>query len=338
MDCPNLDLDMGKVTDALESYIRDLADKSDGGCVLMGLSGGIDSSVLLTMAVRAVGKERVHAFYLHDRDSEKESQKKAEYVADWLGLSLEVQDISPVMKGKGVYSPLIMRVSAFSKVVNRMIQNSYYAMFHETPHKSTLKLGCGKFGSNIFKKLVFNLTIRHVEAGFNARHMYRRDVLERIAQEKGCVLIGAANRSEGMVGWFVKDGIDDLPIQPMLGMYKTQVWQLAEYLDLPEYIRNQVPSPDMIKGITDEFSIGMKYRRLDEILNYIDCGMSDNDITDKGVSEKELRHVKDIHRLSRWKSESEHASPPVDGGINSIFRTANIKYKRERGQALQFTE
>lgn len=321
MDCTDLELDLDKVTDVLESYIRNLADQAGNGCILMGLSGGIDSSVLLTLAVRAVGNKRVNAYFLHDRDSEKESQKKAEDVASWLGIKLVVQDIAPVMKKRGIYSPLIMRISAFSRTLNRMIQHSYFAMFHETPHKSTLKYGCGEFGSNIFKKFIFNLTIRHIEAGFNARHIYRRDVLEQIANEEGCVLIGAANRSEGQVGWFVKDGIDDLPIQPMLGMYKTQVWQLAEYLELPDHIRNQAPSPDMMKGISDEFAIGMKYRRLDEILNYIDCGMTDSEIIKKGVRKRELQHVNDIHHFSRWKCESEHVAPPIDGGVNSIYRT-----------------
>ena len=59
MDCTDLELDLDKVTEVIESYIRTLADESEKGCVLMGLSGGIDSSVLLTLAVRAVGNEDV---------------------------------------------------------------------------------------------------------------------------------------------------------------------------------------------------------------------------------------------------------------------------------------
>jgi NAD+ synthase len=320
MNKSNLKVDAEKVIESLETYIRNLADNSDGGCVMLGLSGGIDSSILLALIVRAVGKERVQTYFLNDRDSEAESEKKAEFMANWLGVKLHKRNISQEMKKRGVYSPLIMKVSAFSRITNRMIQHSYYAMFHETPHQSTLKQGCGEFGSNPFKKLVFNLTIRHLEAGFNARHRYRREVLEQIAKEKGCVLLGAANRSEGMVGWFVKDGIDDLPIQPMIGLYKTQVWQLADYLKLPDHIRHQKPSPDMMKGITDEFAIGMQYERLDEILDYLEKGMSDEQLTNNGVSKKELKHVQDINRLSAWKRESEHVTPPVDGGVGSSIR------------------
>ena len=77
--------------------------------------------------------------------------------------------------------------------------------------------------------------------------------MERLAKERNLSLIGAANLSECEVGWFVKDGIDDLPVQPMAGLYKTQVRQLAKTLDLPEPVRTQLPSPDMAKGVTDEF-------------------------------------------------------------------------------------
>ncbi len=316
----SLKIDVATVAERIEEYIRELSKDTPSGCVLLGLSGGIDSAVLAALAVRALGSDRVHVIYLYDRDSEASSEHKAEQICEWLGLSLQKQDVSPVMRERGIYSPLIMRISAISRWLNQMIQHSYYFLFHETPHKSTLKYGCGEFGSNPLKRLMFNLTIRHLEAGFNARHIYRREVVEVMAKEKGCLLLGAANRSESMVGWFVKGGIDDLPIQPMLGLYKTQVWQLAEYLNLPQRIKRQKPSPDMMKGITDEFAIGMLYTRLDEILDYLDRGMSDDEIRRRGVLAQELRNVKDIHRLSAWKRESEHLLPPVDGGIGSALR------------------
>jgi len=71
--------------------------------------------------------------------------------------------------------------------------------------------------------------------------------------------LGTANRSEYLVGWFVKDGIDDLPFSPLIGLYKTQVRQLSEFLGLPFKIRNRLASPDMVKGITDEFALGISY-------------------------------------------------------------------------------
>lgn len=313
-----LDIDVEKVTDDIVKYISGLAKDNDK--IVFGLSGGVDSAVLAVLAVDAVGPHRVKAYYLKDRDSEKESEFKAQLLANWLGIELEVQDISLVMHQEGVYSPLIMRLSTIAKFLNRMIQHSYCFFFNETPHKSTLKEGCGEFGNNPLKRFIFNLTIRHLEKGFNARHIYRRKVLEKVAKESDCLILGAANRSESMVGWFVKDGIDDMPIQPLLGLYKTQVWQLADYLELPSSVRHQEPSPDMMKGITDEFAIGMSYNRLDEILDYLERGLDESEIVSLGVSPKELKNVMEINRLSAWKRESEHISPPLVCVSGSPYR------------------
>lgn len=315
-----LDIDSEKVTKDIQKYIRSLMKEKKNSHIILGLSGGIDSAVLAVLAVGAVGADMVRAYYLKDRDSEKESQEKAQLLADWLGFKLEVQDISHVMKEDGIYSPLIMRISTIAHFINRMIQRSYCLFFNETPHKSTLKEGCGEFEHNPFKRLVFDLSVHHLEKGFNARHIHRRKVIEQIAQENNYLILGAANRSESMVGWFVKDGIDDMPIQPLLGLYKTQVWQLADYLNLPSKVRNQKPSPDMMKGITDEFAIGIEYRRLDEILDYLERGLDESEIIALGISAKELKNVIDIHRLSAFKRESEHVKPPLEGITGSPYR------------------
>lgn len=315
-----LEIDVKRVTNDIELYISNLLKKENKSHIVLGLSGGIDSAVLAALAVGAVGGNRVKAYYIKDRDSEKESEVKAQTLADWLGIELEVQDISHVMKDTGIYSPLIMYISTIAQFTNRMIQKSYCLLFGETPHKSTLREGCGEFGQNPLKRLVYNLSIRYLEKGFNARHIHRRKIIEKIAQDNDYLILGAANRSESMVGWFVKDGIDDMPIQPLLGLYKTQVWQLADYLELPSIVRHQDPSPDMMKGITDEFAIGMKYRRLDEILDYLERALNESEILALGITHKELRNVMDIHRLSAWKRESEHTSPPMEGITGSPYR------------------
>ncbi len=183
---------------------------------------------------------------------------------------------------------------------------------------STLRQG--KFGGRRLKKLVYNLTVRHIEAGFNARHIYRREMLEKRAQDQNWLLLGAANRSECLVGWFVKDGIDDLPFSPLMGLYKTQIRQLAAYLGIPSEVQKQVPSPDMMKGIGDEFAMGVTYSNIDIILDGMDRALSDDEIIASGVTRREIYLVREMNRLSVWKRESEHDKPPGDGGVRGGFR------------------
>ncbi len=104
-----------------------------------------------------------------------------------------------------------------------------------------------------------------------------------------------------MVGWFVKDGIDDMLFSPLNHLYKTQVRQLATYLGVPLEIRNQIPSPDMLKGIDDEVAIGIDYATLDIILHGLENNLPDKQIISLGVTIEQVSHVRRMHKLSNWK-------------------------------------
>jgi len=87
------------------------------------------------------------------------------------------------------------------------------------------------------------------------------------------LVVGAANKTEYRIGFFVKHGCDDdADIMPILGLYKTQVRELARYLNVPADIREKPPSPDIIPGITDEEAIGIPYEELDLTLMAIEKG------------------------------------------------------------------
>ena len=306
-----LSIDTTKAATQIEAYLRRLLEEHKAQGILIGLSGGIDSAVLASLAVRAVGPKRVHTAFLYDRDSEKSSELMARRIAEHLGVGLEIQDISPEMRRRGIYSPLIMHFITWSRTFNRLIQRGYRLLFGENPFTSTLKEGSDEFGQNPLKRLVFNLSVRHFVAGFDARHVHRREVLEQREKAENLLLIGAANRSEALVGWFVKDGIDDLYIQPLIGLYKTQVWQLADFLELPDEVRHQAPSPDMMRGITDEFGIGIPYRTLDVIFHGLELGIDEVGIEALGPTSEQIRLAKELNRLSEWKRETPHAEPPT---------------------------
>jgi NAD+ synthase len=315
-----LEIDVDMARRSIVDYLREVQSRNGNKGLLLGLSGGIDSSVLAALAVAAVGSSSVHAAYLYDRDSEETVRSNAMLIARHLGLQLSVSDISDEMRNHKIYKPLIMRVLVLSGTLNRAIQRSYTLICGETPFKSTLRVGSGEALQPWYKRFLFNMSERHVDRSYCERHAYRRILLEREAGEKHLTLIGAANRSEIEVGWFVKDGIDDLRIQPLAGLFKTQVRQMAETLELPGEVCRQKPSPDMTKGISDEFGFGHSYEVVDIVIDCLDRGLSDAEIIAKGIDKGELDEIRELRRLSSWKRLSAHEPPPVDGKFGSPIR------------------
>ena len=318
----NTDLQINEqlATDKICSYLVDLVKLKNVDGILLGLSGGIDSALLSTLAVKALGSKAVHVSYLFDRDSELASQRKAKLMSDWLGIQFDVIDITPEMHKKGVYKPFMVRLIHYSQTINRMIQYPYSLTFSETPFKSSLRVGMNEFNVSKFQQFMYNRGVRRIINGFDKRHIYRKEFLSDYARKNNYFLLGAANLSEYRIGWFVKDGIDDLPIQPLTGLYKTQVFQLAKFLELPDVIQNQVPSPDMMKGFTDEMGMGHKYGLVDIVMDYIDQELSDEEIVARGIDISELNDIRDLMRLSAWKRESAHEKPPADGRYGGDIR------------------
>ncbi len=314
-----LRVDEKRTIERFVEYIQDLSEKYATSGVLIGLSGGIDSSVLSTLAVNAMGKDSVHLEYLYDQHSGHELRHNARLVSEWLGTELKERSIEPAMREAAVYSPFGMMATSFSGLLNRFLHQTYRFVFRESPFISSLRLGSAETSeggiSQSFRKI-----IRQPETGLNVRHQYRRQVLEEKAHERNWLLLGAANRTEWLVGWFVKDGIDDLPIQPLIGLYKTQVRQIASFLGIPAVVQLQDPSPDMMRGITDEFALGLSYSRIDLILDYLEGGLTKELLLNTGFSDREIRLVGEMNRLSEWKRGSAHAHPPVDGGLDGGLR------------------
>lgn len=319
-----LEIDAEQALGKLEVYLRSLMEDSSISGVLLGLSGGIVSCVLAAIAVESLGRQSVHLTYLYDQHSSKEQYQNVLAVSDWLGVEIEMRSIEAIMRGRGVYSSFGMRITSFSARFNRLLHNAYRVIFKESPFISSLMIGHVESLGRISEEIGFRGIIRQPEAGMNMRHIYRREVLEAEAWSKGWTLIGAANRTEWQVGWFVKEGIDDLPVQPIKGLYKTQVRQLTSFLQLPSGVIAQSPSPDMMRGITDELSLGMDYAKVDLVLDYLEGGLTIEEITEAGCVEREIRAVREMKRLSDWKRGTRMTPLPVNGGPSGGLRIGRV--------------
>jgi len=123
------------------------------------------------------------------------------------------------------------------------------------------------------------------------------------AQSKGNYLIGGTgNRSELAIGYFTKYGDGGVDIEPLGGLYKCEVREIATKLNIPENIINKPPSAGLWEGQTDEGEIGIKYDLLDEIIYKLDYNLDLNDL-----NRSDIEKVKEMMRSSQHKLKM----PPI---------------------------
>lgn len=311
----DLRIDCEEVINKIVSFLRNKINEQKKDGIIFGLSGGIDSAVVAHLAVLAINDPvKVTALYLPDRDSDARFNNYALNVARKLGISFHVNPITDEVEKENVYKPCIIRLTSFFPILNKTIiwssDKIIYPIFFQKP-SFIVALEKGDSAKGPIAKFLYKNVASAIEEGFNARHRARRRILEKRARELNLLLIGCANRSEAFVGWFVKDGVDDLPIETIMDLYKTQVRQLAIHLGVPEKIIKVKPSPDMLKKVGDEDVIGHKYETIDKVAFVAENNLDAKLAFDAGVAPKEFDQIIKIHRLSEWKRANPHEYPKL---------------------------
>ena len=294
-----LKMDGKEVSGKIEKYIQNAVTENKVNGVLIGLSGGIDSTVLVALAVRALGKEKVCVYFLQDRNGEKDSINKARLVAEGLGLNLNVGSIDAMMREKEKNAAFFKFISALPPFVLPFISSLYYIIVGETPYMTTLRKE--ELKKSKFRRWLYANIVNGLEEMFDGPCAMRRVVLEKIAKDKNLLLLGSGNRSEDLTGWFTVAGVDNMPHSPIMGLFKTQVRQLAEYLDTPKAIQNRAPSPDVLKGVDDTLALGMNFEKIDIVLHGIEHNMSDEELMGYSLTKDQIARVRKIHKMSAWK-------------------------------------
>ena len=130
----------------------------------------------------------------------------------------------------------------------------------------------------------------------------RMSILYDFAHWKGALVIGTSNKSELLIGYSTRWGDSAHDINPIGDLYKTQVWEMAEFVGVPERIVKKKPSADLWPGQTDEGEIGLSYRTLDQILiGYVDLRLRREELVEIGFNPKVVDRVLTMVRNSQYK-------------------------------------
>ncbi|MDO9541779.1 MAG: NAD+ synthase [Kiritimatiellia bacterium] len=127
-----------------------------------------------------------------------------------------------------------------------------------------------------YQALVAGLSDGTRLANANLKTRLRMAILYFLANTLSYLVIGTGNKTELMVGYFTKYGDGGVDILPLGGLYKTQVWELARALNIPERIINKKPSAGLWPGQSDEEELGISYSELDRTLQAINARCTDS--------------------------------------------------------------
>jgi NAD+ synthase len=277
-----LSLNSAEETDRIVAALREQVLKRlrRKGAVL-GLSGGVDSSVVAALCVRALGPDRVLGVFMPERDSEPDSLRLGRAVAEWLGIRTVLEDITPMLVGAGCYR----RRDEFI----RRVFPEYGAGWK---NKVVLRKANGTAGYNVFNLVVRGPSVGEkageekearmppevylgIVATTNMKQRTRKQLEYYHADRLQHAVAGTPNRLEYDQGFFVKNGDGAADVKPIAHLYKSQVYQLAAHLGVPEEIRTRPPTTDTysLAQTQEEFFFGIPLRTLDLCMYALDHGV-----------------------------------------------------------------
>lgn len=280
--------------------------------LVVAISGGIDSSVSASLAVRALGPGKVFGLLLPERDSSPTSSQRGRALAEHLGIEYAVEDISPALDGLGCYRrrdevcrdvcPEYGDGWKYKIVLTGGLQGRYnhYKLVLQDPQGRTQELAL-----NIKQYL-------QMVAATNFKQRVRKTLEYYHADRLNYAVIGTPNRLEYDQGFFVKNGDGAADVKPIAHLYKTQVYALARFMGLPADICNAIPTTDTysLSQGQDEFYFGLPYGQMDLALWAYEHGCPAADLATKlAIGEAEAmavyRDIESKRRVARYL----HAAP-----------------------------
>ena len=254
---PLLTIDCDSVLEKIEGFIRDRIASAGRNCAVVGLSGGVDSTVTAYLCCRVLGREKVRGIILPYKGSHPDSIAPAEGVVEKLGIQSSSIDITGAVDACADHCTDPDRVRK-GNIIARV-------------------------------RMIFLYDQAHLHDG---------------------LVVGTTNKTELLLGYLTKYGDGGVDIEPLAGLYKTQVWQLAGHLGVSEDIIEKPPTADLWEGQTDEGELGFTYRDVDRLFHALyEEGLRGEGLRARGFSPDFIEAVRAKVSAS---SHKRNAPPAAD--------------------------
>jgi NAD+ synthase len=266
----SINIDPVKEVEEITSKLKDdVTKKLKKRGAVVGISGGIDSSVVLALCAKTFGPERVLGIMMPENDSNPDSLELAKKLSAKFKTKYVVENMTEAVAGFGCYK---RRDEAIKNVFPEF--NSSYKAKIILPTNLLEKETLNVFQLTIIapdgKEKSERLPLKEylqIVAASNFKQRSRMCMLYYHAESRNYAVIGTGNKNEHEQGFFVKYGDGGADIKPIAHLFKTQVFQLAEYLEVPEEIRKRTPTTDTYSAeqTQEEFFYRVPFSILDRV-------------------------------------------------------------------------
>jgi NAD+ synthase len=264
----SLKIDAVKTAEQMEAEIRHQVGRvlKKSGAVI-GISGGIDSTVCAALCARALGPKRIVGIMMPETDSSPESERLARVLAKKFGFETIKEDISGGLAGLGCYrrrdEAIRMVFPEYTDGWKNKIVTPTNILEKETFNFFNLTVENPK--GEVFTKRMPLESYLQVVASSNLKQRLRMTTLYYHAEKRNWAVIGTGNKDEHMQGFFVKYGDGGADMKPIAHLFKIQVYQIAEAIGVPQEIIKRTPTTDTysFEVTQEEFFFGLDFYTMD---------------------------------------------------------------------------
>ncbi|WP_371504464.1 NAD(+) synthase [Nitrosopumilus adriaticus] len=297
----------------LEKFLKEeIFQKFQKKGAIIGISGGIDSAVMAAICARSIDSNQILGIIMPEKESDPESQILAKKMANQFGIKTQTLDITSILDTFGVYNKkekiVKRKFSSFNK-------NCKYRV--TVPSKSTKYAGIPFLEILDDKNKIHQFKISSSEfleltAASSIKHRVRMTMLYYFAEKNNFCVIGTTNKSEFLQGYFVKYGDGGTDIEPLTNLYKSQIYQIGEFLNIPNEILKKDASPDIWSFNTsdEEFFYSVPYHVVDLILYARENKLPKSEIQKiSGFSIERIESLLQVQNQKQTKSQHMREIP-----------------------------